>query len=112
VLSDHPTEVFAMIVLLLLWAALGPLVALVVRAARVWPAGFPAPRWRTLLAGGALAGLLGGWLGSLAFGRFYGAPTALWFSAVVLVAGPWVARNLTGRPSPRERGNPLLPRGA
>lgn len=87
-----------MFVLLLLWAALGLIVALVVRGARAWPAAFVAPRWRVLLAGGALAGLLGGWLGSLVFGRFYGAPIALWFSAVLLVAGPWVARNLTSRP--------------
>ena len=87
-----------MLPLLLLWTVLGLLVALVVRAARVWPAAYPAPRWRTLLAGGALAGLLGGWLGSLTFGRFYGAPTALWFSGVVLVAGPWLVLWLRNRP--------------
>ncbi len=94
-----------MIVLLLFWAALGLLVAVVVRGARAWPAAFAAPRWRILLAGGALLGLLGGWLGSLAFGRFYGAPTALWFTALVLVAGPWVVLRLRDRPQVEaERG--------
>jgi hypothetical protein len=86
-----------MLTLLLLWAALGLLVALVARAARPWPASMPLPRWRWLLAEGALAGLLGGWLGSLVFGRFFGAPNALWFPAVLLVAGPWLLPRLRAR---------------
>jgi hypothetical protein len=79
-----------MFVLSLIWIALGLLVAVVARAARPWPRAMPLPRWRALLTEGALAGLLGGWLGALVFGRFYGAPNALWLSAVLLVVGPWL----------------------
>jgi hypothetical protein len=86
-----------MLTLLLIWTVLGMLVAVVARAARPWPASTPLPRWRFLLTEGALAGLLGGWLGSLVFGRFYGAPNALWFSAALLVAGPWLLPRLRAR---------------
>jgi hypothetical protein len=96
-----------MIALLLLWTGLGLMVAAVARAARPWPMAMPLPRWRVLLAEGALAGLLGGWLGSLVFGRFYGAPNALWFSAVLLVAGPWLLPRLRAWQRARRANTPV-----
>jgi hypothetical protein len=94
-----------MFLVVLFWAALGLTVALAVRAAHVWPAAYPAPRWRWLLLAGALAGLIGGWLGSLAFGRFYGVPTALWVSGLLVARGPWLMVWLRDRlAGARERG--------
>jgi hypothetical protein len=98
--------------LILLWIGLGLLIAAVARAARPWPTAMPLPRWRTLLAEGALAGLLGGWLGSLVFGRFYGAPNALWFSAVLLVAGPWLLPRLRAWQRARRASTTVTPTAA
>ena len=77
-----------MLTLSLLWATLGLLMGALARGARLWPRATPHPTWRWLLAAGTLAGLLGGWLGALVFGRFYGVPNALWIASAVLVAAP------------------------
>jgi len=46
---------------------------------------------------GAGAGLLGGALGWLVFGRFFAVPTALWVSGLAVTAGPWLAVRLRDR---------------
>jgi ABC-type Mn2+/Zn2+ transport system permease subunit len=43
--------------------------------------------WR-LIGVGALAGVLGGWAGTLVFGRFFGDPTAAWVAVLAVVAVP------------------------
>jgi hypothetical protein len=40
---------------------------------------------------GALAAVIGGWLGALVFGRLYGLPTALWVSALCATLLPWAS---------------------
>lgn len=86
-----------LLLLALTWALLGAIAGAIARAARPWPSSVPRPGWRALLLGGAATGLIGGWLGALVFGSFFGAANALWVAIAALVAGPW----LLSRPRPR-----------
>ena len=71
----------AIFALLLSWAALGLLVALLALAARLKPA-----KWRRagLLMLGLGTGLAGGLLGFWLFGRLFSCPTALWWAALAV----------------------------
>jgi hypothetical protein len=44
-----------------------------------------------------LAALLGGWLGTLLWGRLFGTPTALWVAVLVVALGPWLFTRLRPR---------------
>jgi hypothetical protein len=83
----------ASLVLSLVWAALGLVVGALGLVARLRPEVW-APRGGLIMLGVGIAGaLVGGWLGALLLGRFFGTMAALWISVVVVVAAPL----LTGR---------------
>ncbi|HEY7355736.1 MAG TPA: hypothetical protein VH590_04685 [Ktedonobacterales bacterium] len=85
-----------MFVLSLIWLALGVLMAALALAARLRPAAWGSRGWLLLLGVGALAALLGGWIGTLLLGRLFGTPTALWV-AILAVALPWLVERLRPR---------------
>lgn len=80
-----------MLILSLAWLVGGALIGLLVRAAALPPArpgGARWPLWRYALMG-ALAALVGGWLGTLLFGSLFGSPTAIWVGVLVTAAAPY-----------------------
>ena len=84
-----------MFTLSILWVLLGLLVgALGIAARRGAPRSHQSGSydWRIILVIGALAGLAGGWLGTLVFGRFFGAATSAWIATLAVVVIPWAAR--------------------
>lgn len=99
-----------MLILSLAWLAGGALVGLLVRVAALPPARHRArwPLWRYVLVG-ALAALIGGWLGTLIFGSLFGSPTAVWVGVLVTAAAPytpgvacWAAHRFSGAAGARE----------
>lgn len=85
-----------MFILSLIWLALGVLMAALALAARLCPAVWGRRGWLLLLGVGALAALLGGWMGALLLGRLFGTPTALWV-AILAVVLPWLVERLRAR---------------
>ena len=81
-----------MILLSLIWLALGVIVGALALAARLRPASWGRRGWLLLLGVGALAALLGGWLGALLLGRLFGTPTALWVAILAVLLAWLVAR--------------------
>jgi hypothetical protein len=80
-----------MLVLSLVWLAGGALVGSLANMASMGPAVWwqtrRRSRWSTIGLG-AVAALAGGWLGTLLLGRFFGSPTAVWVSVIVVVLVP------------------------
>lgn len=46
---------------------------------------------------GALAALLGGWLGTWVFGSLFGTATAVWVSVMGVVVVPWLVESIKKR---------------
>jgi uncharacterized membrane protein YeaQ/YmgE (transglycosylase-associated protein family) len=86
-----------MLALSLLWLLVGLVVGALGLAARLRPASWARHGWLKLLALGAVAGLLGGWLGTFFLGRYFGTPTALWIAVVAVAAAPLVVARLHTR---------------
>jgi uncharacterized membrane protein YeaQ/YmgE (transglycosylase-associated protein family) len=86
-----------MLALSLFWLLVGLVVGALGLAARLRPAAWTRNGWLKLLALGAVAGLLGGWLGTFFFGRYFGTPTALWVSVVAVAMAPLVVSRLRTR---------------
>jgi hypothetical protein len=82
-----------MFLLSLVWLALGLLAGALALAARLRPASWGRRSWLMLLGLGALAALLGGWIGALLLGRLFGTPVALWV-AILAVFLPWLMERL------------------
>jgi hypothetical protein len=87
-----------MLALSMLWLVLGLIVAALGLAARLRPASWPAS-WELrgrlgVFAVGAVAALLGGWLGVFLFGRLFGTPMALWIAVGAVAATPWVVARI------------------
>lgn len=80
-----------MLVLSLIWIGVGVVVAALALGARLRLAVWGRYGWLVLLGIGAAAGLIGGWIGTFVFGRFFGTATALWVSVLVVVVTPWLA---------------------
>ncbi|HEY6539570.1 MAG TPA: hypothetical protein VIZ18_01475 [Ktedonobacteraceae bacterium] len=74
-----------MLILSLLWVALGLLIGVLANAAKLRPATWGRGGWPVMLGLGALAALLGGWLGTWVFSALFATATALWI-AVLCVA--------------------------
>lgn len=85
-----------MFMLSLIWLALGVLMGVLALAARLRPASWGRQGWLLLLGVGALAALLGGWIGALLLGRLFGTPTALWVGILAVVL-PWLVERLRAR---------------
>jgi hypothetical protein len=84
-----------MLALSLLWLVVGLIVGALGLAARLRPASWAHYGWLRVLGVGAAAGLLGGWLGTLVFGRYFGTPTALWVAVVAVAVTPLVVARVT-----------------
>jgi len=95
-----------MLILSLFWLLLGILIGALANAARLRATTrVPSPTgqisrlqkdlalgqgWLIMLAAGALAGLLGGWLGALLLGKYVATAVALWVAALGVVVMPWL----------------------
>ena len=81
-----------MLMLSLIWLVGGLVMGWLVRAAAL-PAPRKAPRWPLwrYTVTGAVAALLGGWLGSLLLGSLFGSPVALWVGVLVSGAAPYAS---------------------
>ena len=86
-----------MFILSLVWLGIGLLIGALALGARLRPIAWGRRGWLVMLALGAVAALLGGWLGALLWGRLYGTPTALWVAALVVALGPWMFTRLRAR---------------
>lgn len=77
-----------MLILSLIWLGLGIVIGLAALAAQLAPARWGDWRWLALPALGAVAALLGGWLGALLFDRVQASLSAVWvcIPVVTLVA--------------------------
>lgn len=81
-----------MLTLSLIWLGLGVVIGLAALAARLAPARWGGRRWLALPALGAVAALLGGWLGALLFDRVQASLVAVWVGIAVVVAAALLAR--------------------
>lgn len=90
-----------MLALSLIWLVIGIIVGALALGARLRPAVWGRRGWLVLLGVGAAAGLIGGWLGTFVFGRYFGTATALWVAVLVVVATPWLVAWRTRRVSRR-----------
>jgi uncharacterized membrane protein YeaQ/YmgE (transglycosylase-associated protein family) len=78
-----------MLVLSSVWFVLGILIGALANAARLRPTSWGRHGWLLMLGVGALAALLGGWLGVLLLERNIATALALWV-AVLGVTLPWL----------------------
>ncbi len=78
-----------MLALSLFWFVLGILIGALANAARLRPSSWDRHGWLLMLGVGALAALLGGWLGVLLLERNLATAMALWV-AVFGVTLPWL----------------------
>jgi uncharacterized membrane protein YeaQ/YmgE (transglycosylase-associated protein family) len=74
-----------MLILSLWWLLLGCLVGTLANAARLPPGAWGRRSRLVLLGVGALAALLGGWLGTLLLGRYVATAVALWVAVLGVV---------------------------
>jgi hypothetical protein len=79
-----------MLALSLVWLILGVLIGSLALGGRLRLASVQRYGWAILLLIGALAGLAGGWLGTLVYGRFFGTATAAWVAVLAVVLIPWI----------------------
>jgi uncharacterized membrane protein YeaQ/YmgE (transglycosylase-associated protein family) len=71
-----------MLILSLLWVVLGLLIGALANGAKLRPAAWGGRGWLAMLGLGALAALLGGWLGTWVFGSLFATANALWIAVV------------------------------
>ncbi len=83
-----------MLVLSLWWLLLGCLIGALANAARLPPEAWGRRGWLVLLVVGALAALLGGWLGTLLLGRYVATAVALWVAVLGVVLVSWLVRGI------------------
>jgi hypothetical protein len=74
-----------MLTLSLIWLGLGAVIGLAALAAQLAPPRWGGWRWLALPALGAVAALLGGWLGALLFDRVQASLVAVWVCIPVVV---------------------------
>ena len=71
-----------MLILSLLWVVLGLLIGALANGAKLCPAAWGRRGWLAMLGLGALAALLGGWLGTWVFGALFATANALWIAVL------------------------------
>lgn len=71
-----------MLILSLLWVALGLLIGALANAARLRPAVWKGWEWLAMPGLGALTALLGGWLGTWLLSALFATATALWIAVL------------------------------
>lgn len=82
--------------LILTWALLGILAALLTRAARLNPTARAGHSWPWLLMLGLCSSLLGGTLGFWLLGRLFSSAVAIWV-AILALCLPWLSHKLRAR---------------
>ena len=83
-----------MLALSLLWIVIGLLIGALAVAGRVSPAKWLRSAWPLLLATGVSFALLGGWLGTIVYGRFFGTAAAVWVATLAVSILPWALNRL------------------
>lgn len=86
-----------LILLSLFWLLLGLLIAALANAAKLRPASWERLGWLYMLGLGALAALIGGWLGVLVLGRYFATGMALWVGVVGVTVVPWLMVRVRAR---------------
>lgn len=90
-----------MLQLSVVWVMVGLIVGALANGARLRPAAWGRRGWAWMLGLSAAAGLVGGWLGALVYGRYFGVAMALWVAVLVVAAGPhaltWARERLAAR---------------
>ncbi len=71
-----------MLLLSLIWLFIGLLIGALANEAKLRPLGWVRSGWLCMLGLGALATLLGGWLGTLVFGTLFATATAIWLAVL------------------------------
>ena len=71
-----------MLILSLLWIVLGLLIGALANGAKLRPAAWGRAGWLAMLGLGALAALLGGWLGTWIFSALFATAMALWVAVL------------------------------
>jgi len=71
-----------MLILSLVWVVLGLLIGALANAAKLRPAAWGRGGWFAMIGLGALAALLGGWLGTWVLGALFATATALWIAVL------------------------------
>lgn len=99
-----------MLILSLIWVVLGLLIGVLANAAKLRPAAWRRAGWFGMLGLGALAALLGGWLGTWVLGALFATATALWIAVLGVALLPrlivWGIRFLHARQSSKPLKNP------
>lgn len=94
------STLLSILALSFVWLVGGALLGLLVRAARLFPSRSAGTRYsmRRAASVGALAALVGGWLGALIFGRPFASAAAVWVCALVVELAPVLGPRLRGLP--------------
>ncbi|HEY7417324.1 MAG TPA: hypothetical protein VH593_19225 [Ktedonobacteraceae bacterium] len=79
-----------MLILSLLWVGLGLLIGALANAAKLRPGAWGRGGQMSMLGLGALAALLGGWLGTWWLGALFATATAIWIAVLGVVLLPRV----------------------
>jgi peptidoglycan/LPS O-acetylase OafA/YrhL len=74
-----------MLLLSLFWLLIGLFIGALAIAAKLPPATQRYQKRLSMLVAGALAALIGGWLGTWVFGSLFGTATALWIAVAGIV---------------------------
>ncbi len=83
-----------MLALSLLWIVIGLLIGALAVAGRVTPARSRSSAWPLLLAIGVPSALVGGWLGTIVYGRFFGTAAAVWIATLAVIILPWALNRI------------------
>jgi predicted lipid-binding transport protein (Tim44 family) len=88
-----------MLALSFIWLLLGVFIGALALGARLRPLPAYLGRygWAAMLGIGALAGLIGGWLGTILYGRFFGTACAAWIavlSVTLVFFSPWALNRM------------------
>ena len=77
-----------MLILSLIWVVLGLLIGALANGAKLRPAVWGRRGWLAMLGLGALAALLGGWMGTWVLGSLFATATALWIAVLGVALVP------------------------
>ena len=82
-----------MFILSLFWLLMGVLIGALANVAKLRPASWSWGRrgWLVMPGIGALAALLGGWVGALLLGIYVATAVALWVAVIGVAVLPWIA---------------------
>ncbi len=79
-----------MLILSFFWLLIGLFIGALANAAKLRPSTWVHGGRLGMLGLGALAALLGGWLGTWLFGPLFATATAVWVAVLVVALWPWL----------------------